>query len=144
MKISFRRWRATNFIESMLTMKINGFSELILEAPACHPGVNAYRADFILDTDLSVLFPYINAVAEKVRYYNHIPSIQFDLADQRCAIYPEKVSAGMFENRDQAILYFNKLKDFINNISDRISDLQHDFPQSSTAASLDSQGFTAG
>ena len=103
----------------MPTMKINGFSDLILEAPGCHPGVNAYRADFMLDTDFSPLLPYINAVAKKAQYYDHIPSIQFELSGHRCAIYPEKVSVGMFENRDQAVSFFNHVKEFINDIADR-------------------------
>jgi len=107
-----------------LPIKINGFSNIILETPGCHPGVNAYRADFILDTDLSSLFPYINAVAEKAQYYDHIPSIQFELAGLRCAIYPEKVSVGMFENREQAVTFFNQLKDFVNDISDRIPEIE--------------------
>lgn len=108
----------------MLPIKINGFSDIILEAPGCHPGVNAYRADFILDTDLSPLFPYINAVAKKAQYYDHIPSIQFELAGHRCAIYPEKVSVGMFENREQAVPFFYQLKDFVNSVSDRIPEIQ--------------------
>ena len=111
----------------MLTTKISGFSDLILEAPGCHPGVNAYRADFMIDTDLSPLFPYINAVGEKAQYYDHIPSIQFELKGHRCAIYPEKVSVGMFENRDQAVMFFNHLKDFINDISDKVSEINPNY-----------------
>lgn len=105
-------------------MKINGFSDLIFESPGCHPGVTAFRANFMLDTDLSPLFPYINAVAEKALYYDNIPSIQFDLAGRRCAVYPEKACVGMFENRKQAVLFFSHLADFINDIADRISSIE--------------------
>jgi ArsR family metal-binding transcriptional regulator len=95
---------------------IKGFSNFSLDSPACHPGVTVYKAYFKLLTDVSDLFPFINAVAERATYYEKPHHIQFALKEKRCALYPDEVHIAMFENRQQAIEFFDTFCEFLNDI----------------------------
>ena len=98
---------------------IKGFSEFSLEAPACHPGVTVYKAYFKLMSDVSDLFPFINAVGENAVYHDKPHHIQFTLHKYRIALYPDEVHIAMFENRHQAIDFFDILCEFLNDIEFR-------------------------
>lgn len=100
-------------------MKISGFSDFKMESPGCQPGANVFRADFKLNFDLSPLFPYINSIVKGALYYEKPLYIQFNLDGYRCALYPETLSAGMFENRGQAIEFFEKLSRLLNDILEK-------------------------
>ena len=100
-------------------MKISGFSDIKMESPACHPGVTVYGAHFTLNADISELFPYINAVAEKAVYFEKPETIQFQFNGRRCALYPKKLIIGGFETRDQAIGFFDSLADFLNDLAEK-------------------------
>ena len=100
-------------------MLINGYSDFLLEAPGCHPGIVQYRADFKLDANVTHLFPYINAVAENATYYDAPLHIQFFLHGCRCALYPDKVVAALFEDREQALRFIQRLIDFLNDLHSR-------------------------
>ncbi len=98
---------------------IKGYTEFSLKSPDCHPGAPVYKAYFKLDTDISQLFPYINAIADEAVYYESLHYIKFKLNDFMCALYPDEIHMGPFENRDQALDSFNKLSDFLNDIDSR-------------------------
>lgn len=106
---------------------IQGFSDFSLEAPACHPGVTVYKAYFKLMADVSDLFPFINAVGENATYHEKPHYIQFTLNGRRCALYPDEVHIAMFENRYQAIDFFDHLCQFLNDIEDRKALIEPDF-----------------
>ncbi|MDY6933003.1 MAG: (Fe-S)-binding protein [Spirochaetota bacterium] len=95
---------------------IKDYTNFSMEAPGCHPGTSVFRAHFKLDTDVSSLFPYINAVAEKAKYYKSPHYIQFLLKGIDCALYADEVIARVFENREQALVFFDHIKGFINDI----------------------------
>ena len=95
---------------------IQGFSEFSLEAPACHPGVIVFSAHFKLNFDVTELFPYINRVAESATYHEKPHYIQFALDKWRVALYPNVVKAARFENRDQALDFFDLLCGFLNDV----------------------------
>ena len=63
-------------------MKIKEFTEFSLESPGCVPGATVYRAHFKLGTDISLLFPYINAVAEAPVYHDKPHHIIFTLVSK--------------------------------------------------------------
>ena len=100
-------------------MKISGFTDFKMESPGCHPGVSVFRADFKLNSDVSPLFPYIHRIIESSLYFEKPLYIQFDLEGYHCALYPDNLSAGMFENREQAIEFFEKLSSFLNDIAEK-------------------------
>jgi ArsR family metal-binding transcriptional regulator len=95
---------------------IKGFSDFSLDAPGCHPGVIAYKAYFKLNTDVSDLFPFINATAENASYHEKPHCIQFALNGRRIALYPDEVHIAMFENRHQALEFFETFSEFLNTI----------------------------
>ena len=100
-------------------MFVEGYSDFSLEAPGCSPGVIAYSAHFKLDTDVTDLFPYINAVAEDTTYYDEPHHIQFSLEGFKCALYPDKAVMAVFENREQALRLISHLIDFLNDLHAR-------------------------
>jgi ArsR family metal-binding transcriptional regulator len=100
-------------------MLIEGYSDFSLEAPACSPGVVQYRADFKLDADVTHLFPYINAVAENAAYYDTPHHVQVTLNGYRCALYPDKAVAALFDDQKQALGFIQDLIDFLNDLDAR-------------------------
>jgi len=105
---------------------IAGFSEFSLESPGCHPGVTVYKAYFKLTADVSSLFPFINAVAENAVYHEKPHHIQFTLNERRIALYPDEVHIAMFENRLQAIDFFNVFCEFVNDLEAKKEDIEPD------------------
>ena len=105
---------------------IKKFTGLSLEAPGCHPGVQIFRADFKLDIDISGLFPYINSEIDNAQYHENPHYIQFSLKDHTCALYPDKILARPFENREQALGFFDELKIFLNDIFIRRDSIKPD------------------
>ena len=87
-----------------------------MEAPGCHPGVTIYSAHIQLNDDLTALFPYLNAVAESPVFFSIPPYIQFKLNGRRCALYADHLVAGGFENKNQALLFFDDFSEFINDV----------------------------
>ena len=102
-------------------MLIQGYSDFSLNTPEpiIKLGVSIWNAHFRLDTDVSELFPYINAAVEGATYYDKPHYITFPLRDCHCSIYGETVAAGAFEDRDQALEFVSHLIDFLNDISSR-------------------------
>jgi len=107
-------------------MLVEGYSNFSLEAPGCSPGVIAYSAHFKLDTDVTDLFPYINAVAEDATYCDEPHHIQFFLEGYKCALYPEKAVMAIFENREQALRLTSHLIDFLNDLHARKDSIKPD------------------
>lgn len=105
---------------------INSYTNFSLESPACHPGVIFYSAHFKFDRDVSELFPYINAVCENAAYFEKPHYIKFTLDGYGCALYPEEIAIGAFENRLQALDFFERLKDFLNDIYSKKDSIEPD------------------
>ena len=97
-------------------MLIKGHADLSLQTPGCHPGAPVKSAEFTLQGDVTTLYPYINAVGEEAVYYEKPHYVQFTLDGIRCALYPEKVAAGMFENQAQALVFVERLIRYLNEL----------------------------
>ena len=98
-------------------MKIQEFTDFSLERPGCAPGSPVYRAHFKLETDISELFPYINAVAEAPVYHEKPHHIMFALDGFEWMLYPNEIIGRLFEDREQALTCFYRLRDFLNDIA---------------------------
>lgn len=108
-------------------MLVKEYSDFVLENPGCHPGAPVLRANFKLNTDITELFPYINAVGENAIYYDQPHYVQFILDGFRCALYPDQVAAGMFENHEQAIKFINRLINFLNDLDTKTDSIEPNF-----------------
>lgn len=105
---------------------ISGFSNL----STCRSGAPQARglnADscmisrFKLDTDVSALFPYINAVAQDAAFYEKPLFIKFIYRHCLCALYPDKGAAAPFKNYRHAYEFTGQLVDYMNDIHRRKS-----------------------
>lgn len=79
----------------------------------------AYGARFQLSNDLSPLFPYINAVADRTRLYEKPVYINFVLEKRLCAFYAREGVFAPIGDMAQAMEFLEKLFDFIEDISKR-------------------------
>ena len=118
-------------------MFIKGYSDFYLETPACHPGLAMYRAHFTFDIDISLLFPYINAVNKKAEYYQNPHYIKFMLDDFFCALYPNRGVTAKFESREQALTSIDKLIDFLNSLYEGRNSIEPKLKKHQTVSILD-------
>jgi len=102
------------------------YSNLTLERFACHPGSMGFRAGFILSSDISDLFPYINAVAENACYFDSPHYIKFEYDGYRCALYPQKGFVAVVDNKEHARAILKKLIEFLNSIESRKESIKPD------------------
>lgn len=107
-------------------MLVKGYSDLSVKTPDCHPGVAAWVARFILDADVTQLFPYINAVAEGAEYYENPHHIIFTLDGIRCALYTDNAAASPFTGREQALEFIERLIAFLNDLDSRKESIEPD------------------
>jgi len=109
-------------------MLIKGYSDFSLETVGCSPDVAIplWRAVCKFGADVSHLFPYINAVVKDARYYEKPHYIQFTLDGCRCALYPDNVAALAFEDRGQAVKFFENLIDFLNELDAKRDSMEPD------------------
>jgi DNA-binding NarL/FixJ family response regulator len=82
-----------------------------------HDGANGAR--FELDGDLSPLFPYINAVADYVWYYETPVYIKFLLSDRLCAFYPCQGAFAPVRDLADAMAFLPQLLDYIIDVARR-------------------------
>ena len=75
-----------------------------------------WGAHFKLDTDVSPLFPYLNAIFRDAKYYHKPACIEFILNDFKCMLYPQEVIASPFTGEDQALKFTQRLIDFLNDL----------------------------
>jgi ArsR family metal-binding transcriptional regulator len=107
---------------------IKGFSHFLMETIGCGPdtAIPLWKATCNLDTDVSELFPFINAIVDDAKYYDKPHYIEFQLDGIRCALYPDNVATSFFEDRDQALRFINRLIDFLNDLEARTESLEPD------------------
>ena len=79
----------------------------------------AYGARFQFDNDLSPLFPYINAVADRSQLYEKPVYIKFIFEKRLCAFYAEEGAFTPIGDMDQALEFLQRLFNFIEDISKR-------------------------
>lgn len=110
-------------------MIVKTYSEFSLTTPGCHPGVQIYIAKFRLDTDVSGLFPYINAVGEESKYYKSPHTVQFVLDGVRCALFTDHAEAVPFVEREHAVAFIHRLIAFLNDLDEKKDTIEPDFKE---------------
>lgn len=83
------------------------------------PGDGANGARFEMDVDLSPLFPYINAVADQVRYFEKPVYIRFLLAGRLCAFYPRQGAFAPVRDLADAMAFLPQLLGYITEVDRR-------------------------
>jgi DNA-binding NarL/FixJ family response regulator len=94
-------------------------------------------ARFELDDDLSPLFPYINALADRARYYEKPVFIKFMLADRLCAFYPRQGSFAPVRDLADAMAYLPQLLDYITDVARRSPGIEPCHKKYSPGSALD-------
>ena len=100
---------------------VTGYSDFSLKMPG-PLSITGCMADamliagFRLDTDVSQLFPYINAIAEDAVYYEKPLFIRFMLDGFRCAFHPDSGVVAPFKDDRQALKFMDRLIAFLNDI----------------------------
>ena len=88
--------------------------------------MHEYFILFKLDHDVRCLFPYINSVIPDARYFDQPESIQFLFDDIQSTLYPLEVVAAPFLDKNQALTFFSRMVDFLNDLHNKRKDLQPD------------------
>lgn len=107
-------------------MFIQGYSDFSLKTPILLTGLPLWTAHFKLDSDASELFPYINAVVKDSIYYEKPHYIRFTLNGFGCSLYTDRVAAGSFEDRGQALEFVIQLIDFLNDLFSKKDSIRPD------------------
>lgn len=107
-------------------MFIKTYSDLSTGTPACHPGAPMLGASFKLDTDISVLFPYINAVLKDSRYFDTPHHIKFSFDEKIWVLYPDNGVGAPFGTMEQAGEGITRLIEFLNDLYERKDSINPD------------------
>jgi len=84
-------------------------------------------AYFRLDSDISPLFPYINAEAKSASLLEKPPFIRFVLDGYCCGLYADHGVAASFADGQQALGFLDRLIDFLNDIYQRRNSLKPNY-----------------
>ncbi len=100
------------------------YSDIILERRECEAGSLEFKVKFKFNSDISSLFPYINAVATKPLYFDKPHYIKFNFNEFHCALYPDNGVLAVVENKAHAITTIEKLIEFLNDIYSKKDSMQ--------------------
>ena len=117
-------------------MLIKGYSEFSLSRAGILAG-GMLGAYFRLDTNVSQLFPYINATFKDAKFYDKPDYVQFIIDGIQCNLYPIDVTAAPFTDRNQAIAFAKRLIGFLNDIYVKKDSIKPDFKKISPVSVFD-------
>lgn len=84
-------------------------------------------ASIHLHADVSPVFPYLNAVEPKARWYAEPNYIQFSRRDVQCTLYPDEAIVMPFSSTGQALWYINELISYLNDLYTRRETVTPDY-----------------
>jgi DNA-binding CsgD family transcriptional regulator/ArsR family metal-binding transcriptional regulator len=96
-----------------------------------------WGAYFKLDTDVSPLFPYLNAILANAKFCDRPECVEFILDDFKCMLYPQEVIASPFTGEDQACQFAQRLIDFLNDLYAKKDSLKANYKKFKPVAVLD-------
>jgi DNA-binding CsgD family transcriptional regulator/ArsR family metal-binding transcriptional regulator len=106
----------------------NKFYNFSLRSSSINLGERCWFAHFKVDGNFSPLFPFIQATANEVFFYEFPEYIQFELEDIICTLYPpDIVVSRLFYGREQALEFAQRLIDFFNELESHKSEIKPDF-----------------
>lgn len=94
--------------------------------PSFKPGSmseTAMMASFLLNADVSPLFPYLNTVAERAELHQAPRFIRFLYEDCFCVLYPKAGIISPVEDHSHARALLESLVSFLNDISSRRNEI---------------------
>ena len=117
-------------------MFIKGYSEFSLSRAGILAG-GMLGAYFRLDTNVSPLFPYINATFKDAEFFDKPEYILFHMDGIKCTLYPNDAIAAPFMDQDQALTFVNRLIDFLNDLYNKKDSLKPNFKKVSPVSVFD-------
>ena len=117
-------------------MFIKGYSELSLSKAGILAG-GMLGAHFMLDTNVSQLFPYINATFKDAKFFDKPEYILFHMDGIKCTLYPNDVIAAPFMDQGQALTFANRLIIFLNDLYNKKDSLKPNFKKVSPVSVFD-------
>ncbi len=101
-----------------------GFHSLYtyMDGPMNRPGSvkrSSVMAMFEFENNISSLFPYINAVADKAELHKNPDLVRFVFNDIYCVVYSKRCIATPFEDRESAKKFRELLVEFLNDILEK-------------------------
>lgn len=113
---------------------------LFASGPADHSGVitcGSNGARFQLAEDLSPLFPYINAVADHVRFYASPVYIKFVFENRLCAFYSREGAFTPIGDMAEALEVLTRLLAFLMDIARRSPEIAPSYKKFKPSSALD-------
>ena len=117
-------------------MFIKGYSELSLSRAGILAG-GMLGAHFRLDTNVSQLFPYINAAIKDANFFDKPEYVLFHMDGIRCTLYSSDIIAAPFMDKGQALTFVNRLIDFLNDLYNKKDSLEPNFKKVSPVSVFD-------
>lgn len=111
--------------------------EIQLVEPACAPGTGRFGALARTATDISPVFPYLNAVLPDAWYDHPNQVLIFKEPGQQYALRPNEIRLGRVENLSHAREVISALVDRINDVWERRSDITPSYTERKLASLLD-------
>ncbi len=103
-----------------------------------HEGrAHAYGAKFLLDWDVSPLFPLINAIVPDARLYETPIYIKFALNAHLCAFYPHEGAFSPVKGYAEAVAFLDDLLAFIKDVHARRAEITPNYKKFKPASALD-------
>lgn len=97
----------------------------------------SYSAKFVLDHEISGLFPHINATIEDAEYFKNPEYIKFTYKDHLCILHPKEGLFTPIENKSEAIDYLQLLLEFISSLELHGREIEPDFRRNEPVSPLD-------
>lgn len=97
-----------------------------MDGPMAKPGSNrgsCVTAILHFEKDISLLFPYINAVADEAELHENPNLVRFVFDKVYCVVYPERCIASPLDDREHAKAFREKLMGFLNGIIEKKNDI---------------------
>lgn len=91
--------------------------------PKCNPGFESLHCIAHLDQDVGECLPYLNAELGGFEYTREPPSVTFKVHGRLITIHPDKIAVNALEDETQADKILEWLKNEINEIWDRRSEI---------------------
>ena len=118
-------------------MLIDAGLEIELFCPPCDPGSEAWVATVKIDTDLSDLMPYMNALVKNGFYDPRLPTLVWKEGAHKFFIRKKEFGINNLRDRKQAEREVAKLVKRMNDIWNRRESIQPDFTSRKPPAVLE-------
>jgi len=117
-------------------MFVKGYSEFSLSRAGILAG-GMLGAHFRIDTNVSQLFPYINATFHDAKFFDQPEYILFHMDGIKCTLYSSDIIAAPFMDKGQALTFVNRLIDFLNDLYNKKDSLEPNFKKVSQVSVFD-------